>query len=61
MDDGSTASVGSSPGDDPPPWPSQETLEQTLAGARSEKTGRSRPMNPQVSTCPSESGKGCRR
>ncbi|WP_175147106.1 4Fe-4S binding protein, partial [Achromobacter ruhlandii] len=42
MDDGSTSSVSSPPGGDPPPWrphvrpprPGQETLEQTLAGVR---------------------------
>ncbi|MFY2912231.1 cytochrome c oxidase accessory protein CcoG, partial [Achromobacter xylosoxidans] len=49
MDDGSTASVSSSPGGDPPPWrphvrpprPGQETLEQTLAGVRSKIYPRS--------------------
>ncbi|MCZ8406115.1 cytochrome c oxidase accessory protein CcoG, partial [Achromobacter xylosoxidans] len=49
MDDGSTASVSSSPGGDPPPWrphvrpprPRQETLEQTLAGVRSKIYTRS--------------------
>lgn len=49
MDDGSTASVSSSPGGDPPPWrppvrpprPGQVSLEQTLAGVRSKIYPRS--------------------
>ena len=49
MEDGSTASVGTPPGGDPPPWqpytrpprPGQETLEQTLAGVRSKIYPRS--------------------